>query len=627
MKRKNQGFTLVELLAVIVVLAIIMVIAIPSVLNSVNNAKKESFYLYAHSLQSKALDKYIQQLESDPENTDCVVYNVDSYKTTTEVNGVEKEVMVNDLDLSDTGNYEGWVRVKRIATSSGKRRAVIEFENSAGLEYVKYCIAKYDDNNYSQCKPDTSYYVEEDKTKASVIETIKKDYQLCANYQYPEKSGDNTILKTSTTKCQKYSDAKDLTDTYTYEITMTLKDSSYAVENVTFNSDDMSMQEFYKAIDKYKTDHKENYQTGNLAISSPTCGNDSSTIKGTTTTHQTEIVTAVVGSTRPTCSANIDNTFNIKFETDGGTSIKSITQCVGCGTYYDFQEPTKAGYTFDGWYLDKSYTEEVDPANTQYVPLREVIESSQCVTGYADVTVYAKWNKDATTPITTETTVARTTEEKTTNITEAKTTEVKTTDTTQVTTTSTTTNTHEVTTTTTTVGYQEYTTSTTTIDTTDYTLLLNTLNIAGQNIDFSPVKFYYELTVPYSVSRLDITYEAVSPDVTTVQVVGADNLGVGTNNIAVALFNTETGKESFYRILVTRLAGDYDKQTSPVTGNNTEWNPESGLPDPTIEDSNATLASLTISGYVFNFDPLTYDYTVEIKEQDSVKVGDRKSVV
>ncbi|UKI28884.1 MAG: type II secretion system GspH family protein [Clostridium sp.] len=36
----KKGFTLVELLAVIVVLAIIMIIAIPAVVESMNNAKK-----------------------------------------------------------------------------------------------------------------------------------------------------------------------------------------------------------------------------------------------------------------------------------------------------------------------------------------------------------------------------------------------------------------------------------------------------------------------------------------------------------------------------------------------------------------------------------------------------------
>ena len=42
-KLNNKGFTLVELLAVIVILAIIMVITIPTVLNSMGSAKQEAF--------------------------------------------------------------------------------------------------------------------------------------------------------------------------------------------------------------------------------------------------------------------------------------------------------------------------------------------------------------------------------------------------------------------------------------------------------------------------------------------------------------------------------------------------------------------------------------------------------
>ena len=37
---KNKGFTLVELLAVIVILAIIMIIAVPNVTEAMNNSKK-----------------------------------------------------------------------------------------------------------------------------------------------------------------------------------------------------------------------------------------------------------------------------------------------------------------------------------------------------------------------------------------------------------------------------------------------------------------------------------------------------------------------------------------------------------------------------------------------------------
>lgn len=52
--KNKKGFTLVELLAVIVVLAIIMIIAVPSVLNSMTDARRNSFAVYGEKLINSA---------------------------------------------------------------------------------------------------------------------------------------------------------------------------------------------------------------------------------------------------------------------------------------------------------------------------------------------------------------------------------------------------------------------------------------------------------------------------------------------------------------------------------------------------------------------------------------------
>ncbi len=63
MKKKmdRKGFTLVELLAVIIVLALIMVLAIPNVLSSANTAQKKTFQMYGEKVLNSAMTLYESQ--------------------------------------------------------------------------------------------------------------------------------------------------------------------------------------------------------------------------------------------------------------------------------------------------------------------------------------------------------------------------------------------------------------------------------------------------------------------------------------------------------------------------------------------------------------------------------------
>lgn len=67
--------------------------------------------------------------------------------------------------------------------------------------------------------------------------------------------------------------------------------------------------------------------------------------------------------------------YTIKFETDGGSKVNS--QRVKRGNTASMpEEPTKAGFDFDGWYVDEDFSEEYD-FNTK-------VRNS--------ITLYAKWN-------------------------------------------------------------------------------------------------------------------------------------------------------------------------------------------------------------------------------------------
>lgn len=98
MKKMNRkGFTLVELLAVIVVLAIVMVLAVPQILNQMNNSKKKSFQLYAERILSSTMTAY---------NSDDLLNEV----TEKRYNGLPC-YNLEDLNLETTGSYRGFVTV------------------------------------------------------------------------------------------------------------------------------------------------------------------------------------------------------------------------------------------------------------------------------------------------------------------------------------------------------------------------------------------------------------------------------------------------------------------------------------------------------------------------------------
>lgn len=108
MKKLNKkGFTLVELLAVIVVLAIIMVLTIPSVLSSLGTAKQSAFLTYAKKMLNAAQEKY----QSDSLiGTPLLCFTVES------------------LSDETTSQYHG---VVKIDTSSGKPVAKIQMYDAS----------------------------------------------------------------------------------------------------------------------------------------------------------------------------------------------------------------------------------------------------------------------------------------------------------------------------------------------------------------------------------------------------------------------------------------------------------------------------------------------------------------
>lgn len=94
-KLKEKGFTLVELIAVIVIIAILLLIAIPGVLNVVQVSKRKTFVSYVDKMGTLATEKRFKDaLDGKSSENGCFIYNL---KT--------------DFDLSNVGTFQGYVLV------------------------------------------------------------------------------------------------------------------------------------------------------------------------------------------------------------------------------------------------------------------------------------------------------------------------------------------------------------------------------------------------------------------------------------------------------------------------------------------------------------------------------------
>ncbi len=110
--KDRKGFTLVELLAVIVILAIIMIIAIPSVLGTLETARRKTFVEYITRVMEAGQNQYLTQLSSDSlPKEKCVrtsEHKKPCYVETWDMTEYFYDI-TTDLGLSSTGSYKGYV--------------------------------------------------------------------------------------------------------------------------------------------------------------------------------------------------------------------------------------------------------------------------------------------------------------------------------------------------------------------------------------------------------------------------------------------------------------------------------------------------------------------------------------
>ena len=177
MKEKNKGFTLVELLAVIVILALIALIATPIILNVINDAKKQAAKDSAYGYMD-AVEKYIVSSELEDKSIQDGTYSVEelnsmgvSVKGSTPDNGnIEiKNSSVKSYDIGIDGYVVSNGEVKKVSTTKSFKNGTAVYYNPETGNKCSKEAAKSTTGTKSGCM---KWYVFNDKEGNATVNVI-----------------------------------------------------------------------------------------------------------------------------------------------------------------------------------------------------------------------------------------------------------------------------------------------------------------------------------------------------------------------------------------------------------------------------------------------------------------------
>ena len=197
MKEKNKGFTLVELLAVIVILALIALIATPIILNVINDAKKQAAKDSAYGYMD-AVEKYIVSSELEDKSIQDGRYSVEelnkkiSVKGSTPDNGnIEiKNSSVKSYDIGIDGYVVRNGKVEKVSTTKKIENGTAVYYNPVYGEKCKSSEAVSTTGKNSGCM---KWYVFNDKEGNATVNVIL-DHNTTAKVAW-NSTGNNSEMK------------------------------------------------------------------------------------------------------------------------------------------------------------------------------------------------------------------------------------------------------------------------------------------------------------------------------------------------------------------------------------------------------------------------------------------------
>ena len=95
------------------------------------------------------------------------------------------------------------------------------------------------------------------------------------------------------------------------------------------------------------------------------------------------------------CAPISGGSFHVNFVVNGGYELPDMLVGVACSpdSYKDIPIPVRDGYSFDGWYYDKDYTQKIEFTNSiNFKPIPK-FDNKKCQVGFENIEVYAKWSK------------------------------------------------------------------------------------------------------------------------------------------------------------------------------------------------------------------------------------------
>ena len=190
MKRKNKGFTLVELLAVIVILSLVALIATPIILNVINDAKKQAAKDSAYGYMD-AVEKYIISSELEDKSIKDGTYSVEelnsmgvSVKGSIPDNGTIKieNKEVKSYDIGIDGYIVSNGEVKKVSTTK-------KIDNGTAVYYNPVSGEKCSESEEGCMK----WYVFNDKKGNATVNVIL-DHNTTAGVAW-NSTGNNNEMK------------------------------------------------------------------------------------------------------------------------------------------------------------------------------------------------------------------------------------------------------------------------------------------------------------------------------------------------------------------------------------------------------------------------------------------------